>query len=115
MTHDAIRRQLQARVSDLMRRNDKVERSRRRERTPLEGDWKEDAVVRENDDVLEALDVEGSGQLIQLRAALQRLDDGSYGQCVTCEGPIATARLAAAPEITTCIGCATAAEQSTRR
>jgi RNA polymerase-binding transcription factor DksA len=115
MTHDAIRQQLQARVSELMRRNDKVERSRRREHMPLEGDWKEDAIVRENDDVLEVLDVEGREQLVQLQAALRRLDEGSYGVCVTCEGPIVAARLAAAPELTTCIACAMAAEHAARR
>lgn len=115
MKHDAIRHRLQAQVTEALKLNHKVEGSRRREHNPLEGDWKEDAIVRENDDVLEALDVEGRARLRQLRAALQRLDDGTYGQCVTCEEPIAPARLAASPEITTCIACATAAEAGGRR
>lgn len=115
MKHDAIRQQLQARVAETLKLNGKIEGSRRRETAPLEGDWKEDAIVRENDDVLEALDVEGRARLMQLRAALQRLDQGTYGRCVACEESIAPARLEASPEITTCIACATAAEARGRR
>jgi len=110
MNHDDVRKQLESRIAEISRRNEKVEAGRRRERTPLEGDWKEDAIVRENDEVLEALDVEGRARLVQLRAALHRLDDGTYGRCVSCDGPIAPARLAALPEITTCIACASESE-----
>lgn len=39
-------------------------------------------------------------------AALHRLDAGTYGTCTMCEEPIATARLDALPEATTCIRCA---------
>lgn len=115
MNHDAIRRQLESRIADVVRRNDKVEAGRRRERTPLEGDWQEDAIVRENDEVLEALDAEGRARLLQLRAALQKLDDGTYGRCVSCDGAISTARLAALPEITTCIACASEIEAAHQR
>ena len=115
MEYEAIRQRLRARVADILQRNAKVESSRRRERTPLEGDWKEDAIVRENDDVLEALDAEGRSHVMQLRAALQRLDEGTYGRCVRCAEPIARSRLEASPEITTCITCATAAEAHSRR
>ena len=45
-------------------------------------------------------------QLSQLDAALQRLDDGSYGLCAQCGRPIGTARLAARPAADTCIICA---------
>jgi DnaK suppressor protein len=114
MNIDAIRQQLHARMDDILRRNDKIESSRRRERTPLEGNWKEAAIVRENDDVLEALDAEGRGRVLQLRAALRRIEEGTYGRCVDCEEPIAPARLAAMPEITTCIACATKAETPPR-
>ncbi len=45
-------------------------------------------------------------QLRQLDAALQRLEDGSYGLCAQCGRPIGTARLAARPAADTCIICA---------
>jgi DnaK suppressor protein len=41
--------------------------------------------------------------------ALQKLDDGTYGTCDACGGPIAPARLKFSPESTLCIDCARAA------
>jgi DnaK suppressor protein len=41
----------------------------------------------------------------RLAGALERLRDGRYGVCDECEGPIAPARLAALPEVTTCVVC----------
>src|SRR3954447_10694538 len=38
--------------------------------------------------------------------ALQKLDDGTYGLCDSCGGPIAPARLEAVPESVLCIECA---------
>lgn len=45
--------------------------------------------------------------LAEIDAALARLDDGSYGTCERCGGPIGDARLEARPEARTCISCAT--------
>ncbi len=115
MDEMTIRRRLETRIADVLRRNEKVEGNRRRTRTPLGGDWKDDAIVRENDDVLEALDVEGRAALGQLRTAIRRLDDGVYGRCEHCAEPIAPARLEALPEVTTCIDCASAAATDARR
>lgn len=38
--------------------------------------------------------------------ALAKLEDGTYGVCDACGGPIAPRRLAAAPESVLCIECA---------
>lgn len=38
-------------------------------------------------------------------SALARMEDGTYGTCLGCRGPIPYARLAAIPEATTCMGC----------
>jgi DnaK suppressor protein len=42
----------------------------------------------------------------EIDAALQRLDEGSYGTCVRCGAAIAPERLAARPAAATCISCA---------
>ena len=42
----------------------------------------------------------------KLRRALAKLDEGSYGRCDRCGGPIAPARLEAVPESALCIDCA---------
>jgi DnaK suppressor protein len=42
----------------------------------------------------------------KLQRALAKIDEGSYGRCDRCGGPIAPARLEAAPESVLCIDCA---------
>jgi DnaK suppressor protein len=42
----------------------------------------------------------------KLMRALAKLEEGSYGRCDDCGGPIAPGRLEAAPESTLCIDCA---------
>jgi len=46
------------------------------------------------------------GRLIDLDAALARLDAGTYGICETCGHPIPPERLAARPASRTCVNCA---------
>ncbi len=108
MNTDAIRERLHAELRGLLERNTKIASNLRRERNPLGGDWKENASVLENDEVLDALDAEGRARVQQLRAALARIGAGAYGTCVRCDGPIHPERLEAIPEITTCIDCARA-------
>ena len=42
----------------------------------------------------------------KLRRALAKLEEGTYGRCDRCGGPIAPARLEAVPESVLCIDCA---------
>jgi hypothetical protein len=44
--------------------------------------------------------------LDEVERALSRLDDGTYGRCVTCGAHIADARLADEPTVLTCGQCA---------
>lgn len=41
----------------------------------------------------------------RLTAALERMNEGTYGTCEECGGPIDASRLAALPEVTTCLEC----------
>jgi RNA polymerase-binding protein DksA len=45
------------------------------------------------------------GMLEQTEKALARIDDGSYGQCESCGGPIGKMRLMAFPRATLCLTC----------
>ena len=47
----------------------------------------------------------------QVRAALDRFEEGSYGACVSCEESVGYARLKARPETPFCIACQTRREQ----
>lgn len=44
--------------------------------------------------------------LVEIDAAIARLDAGTYGTCERCGRPIGTGRLEARPVARTCIGCA---------
>ncbi len=48
---------------------------------------------------------------LRVRAALRRLDEGSYGDCLRCDEPIAPGRLNADPAVAICIDCAAKAER----
>lgn len=44
-------------------------------------------------------------QLRQIKEALERIDDGSYGVCAECEKPISPKRLQAVPWAKFCVQC----------
>lgn len=44
-------------------------------------------------------------RLQQVRAALARIDDDTYGDCLRCGEPVEDRRLDADPAATLCIGC----------
>src|SRR3954464_4674483 len=67
------------------------------------GDGTNEAISRRNDIGV------GNSLLVteeKLERALAKLDEGSYGSCDSCGGPIAPGRLEVAPESALCIDCA---------
>ena len=46
-----------------------------------------------------------TARLLELEAALKRLNEGRYGICTSCGGPIMEARLDAMPETAHCMAC----------
>jgi RNA polymerase-binding transcription factor len=55
------------------------------------------------------------GELREVEAALLRMKDGSYGECVDCGNNIPYARLHANPSASRCIACQERVEASQRR
>ena len=53
---------------------------------------------------------QAGGILQRIELALQRIDEGSYGDCLECGEPIAFARLQVQPFANLCIGCQSARE-----
>jgi len=111
MTWEKNRARLEALLTAIERRVHKVERHRHRADGPLPADFAEQAIERENDEVLDLLESEGVEQIDLIRAALTRMDRGDYGKCEDCEGEIGRARLEALPYAVTCITCASRREQ----
>jgi RNA polymerase-binding protein DksA len=104
--YEAIRARLRERAAVLQRRVGRIRDHLRHAQVPLERDFAEQATQRENEEVLEGLDSRGRQELAELRAALERLDAGSYGTCAGCGESIPVARLEAMPTATLCVGCA---------
>lgn len=66
----------------------------------------EQAVERENDEVIDQLERDASEELTQVQNAIQRIESGKYHLCSSCGGDISAARLKAIPYTTLCITCA---------
>lgn len=96
---------LMTRRDDLTDRQARLERDAQRAGDPLSADFAEQAVQRENDDVVDRLREVTAAELEAVAAALARLANGTYGACATCGKPIDAARLAALPTSTRCLDC----------
>jgi len=69
-------------------------------------DFSEQATETENDGVLDEIHHEAKVELKLVNEAIQRMKDGLYGNCSTCDEPINPQRLNALPYTTKCINCA---------
>jgi len=50
-------------------------------------------------------------QLTRIESALERIEQGTYGDCVRCGEPVSDERLDFDPAVLLCIGCATDSER----
>jgi RNA polymerase-binding transcription factor DksA len=73
---------------------------------PANADSEERATEREGDEVLESLGNAGLLEIRMIQAALGRIADGTFGECVACAEPISEARLDAVPHAARCKRCA---------
>lgn len=103
MNDASARKKLTGRLEELLGQLGKIEAHLT---NPLEKDSQERSTQLENDEVLGALDEAGRSELVEIRSALARLDDGTYGVCGGCGESISDARLDAIPATELCIDCA---------
>jgi RNA polymerase-binding transcription factor DksA len=76
---------------------------------PLSDSFAEQAVEREEEEVLEDLGAAGVQEVRMIEAALKRITAGTYGVCVRCGDPISDERLDVLPHTPLCRNCAAAA------
>ncbi len=98
-----IKKQLEERLERLTVRAEGAETELRAGHS---ADFEEYATEAEGDEVLEGLEGSAIAQINQIKAALGRIEDGSYGECVTCGDAISEKRMAALPHTPQCISCA---------
>ena len=105
--HSEIEKELRDLEQSLKKRVDSVKAGLLQEHS---ADSKEQAIERENDEVLLKIEESVTEELMQVRNALKRLDAGEYGICEACGEEISIGRLKAMPFATLCLACAEARE-----
>jgi RNA polymerase-binding transcription factor DksA len=100
---DTRKDQLEARLRELDSRLHSIEQELD---APVSPDSEERATERESEEVLEDLGMAGQQEIRMIRAALDRIRDGSYGTCVRCEETISEQRLDVLPHTPLCRDCA---------
>lgn len=68
-------------------------------------DWVDQASDSETVDLLVKLGERERAELVEIDAALQRIEAGTFGTCEDCGAPIGRDRLRALPEARRCLGC----------
>lgn len=69
-------------------------------------DFEEQATERENEEVLEEIARETTDSIHRLKVAIQKISEGSYGECESCGETIQEERLKALPDTSLCVSCA---------
>ena len=101
--YSKLEQSLQVRLAELIERAEVIEEDLRH---PLDADWSEQAVDLADDEALEGVDEVLRTEIQQIRLALLRIENGSYGECAKCGNDISLERLEALPTATRCIKCA---------
>ena len=78
------------------------------------GDVVDAALDAAQDEISSQLAEVESRELAQIESSLERMRQGTYGQCEICDGKIPLARLNALPYAITCIDCQRASESEWR-
>ena len=103
---DAVKAHLDRELDGIVGRHDKIKAHLHNTDREVPADWQEAAQLKENDEVLEALEDAGLDRIAALQNALRRIETGDYATCVRCGDDINPRRLAAIPVTPLCVQCA---------
>ena len=100
---DDLKQQLQLLEEELSHRLERISGDLASDHS---ADFAEQVTERENDEVLQGLQLETDAALTQIRGALRKVEEGAYGICESCGKEIGAERLKVMPFATRCIHCA---------
>jgi DnaK suppressor protein len=103
MAYEALKVQLEENLAALQLRMQSIRKELTRE---YSDDSAEQAQERENDEVIDEIGNETATSYKLIRAALDRMEVGTYGQCESCSEDIGIERLQVVPEASRCVNCA---------
>lgn len=105
----STRKDLESRKTALLkRRSELLERLKKLDDwldDPVDPDFEERATEREQDEVFELQGLAGQEEIAAIDAALKRIENNVYGQCLVCGEPISNERLNAVPYAVHCRHC----------
>ena len=105
-TSEDYKKQLLELRKDVVLRMDAIHKDTHHTEEPVEKDFAEQVVQRENEDVLNALGEEARQTVTLINNALQRIESGDFGYCLSCGEAIAEERLNIVPYAEYCVKCA---------
>ena len=103
MGYESLKAELEQRRADMQKRLASIKADVTQEHS---GDSAEQAQERENDEVVDAIGNETRQSLYDIQVALDKIAEGTYGECEACGNEIAEGRLKAIPEAVKCVDCA---------
>jgi RNA polymerase-binding transcription factor len=103
MAYEALKAQLESKLAALKVRMESIRKELTRE---YSDDSAEQAQERENDEVIDEIGNETAVSYRRIRAALDRMEAGTYGTCESCGEDIGIERLQVVPEASRCVACA---------
>lgn len=106
MNTEKIAERLRARLAEIVEREGRVSQHTKHRDEPLPADFAEQAVELENAQTLIGIDRGLMQEIRDIRHALERIENGTYGDCEACGEPIGDARHDAVPATSHCIDCA---------
>ncbi len=101
-----VKNDLLGMLDELNERLEKITDDVRHTKEPPEKDFAERAIEMENDEVLDHLGNAARLEINQIKHALERIEQGLYGECSVCGEPINEERLKVLPYSDKCIHCA---------
>ncbi len=114
MNIEEVRRRLLARREELRAREARANAGLQQQPDLSTSDFGDISRESERNGVLSALSRTADAELRQIDDALLRIEDGRYGTCASCGGPIEPQRLEVVPYAHRCIRCAEASESRAR-
>ncbi len=104
--NDDIHKELMEKLDDLTSRLNDIEKDIHHKESPVSADFAEQATETENVEVLAALEDETNATIENIKHALKRMEEGSYGTCAICGIEIPEERIKALPYTDKCFKCA---------
>jgi RNA polymerase-binding transcription factor DksA len=101
---EIFKKRLESLKTELSERVKKIDIDIRHE--GLTKDWSDQAIERENDEVLESLGTAADEELQMINHALQRIEENTFFICSNCGDDIPVARLESLPFTSLCVSCA---------